>query len=234
MAISLPKTRKRLPIMGKDDISPAQIRAAMALLKWENEELAAAAGIGTATAFTVKTGKHQPQPRIRAKIRAALEREGIEFTDFDGVRRRPQDIEVFIGIDRFQEFTEFVYQYLVKNGGDVCISADDETQFQKYRRNVKQYREHMTELVKRGDVTVRILASESTFIPLFTQMKWQPRASASPTSFYAFGACLALISFDYDPAPYVVLHKTGPFAAAYRQAFNAAWANAKDPSERPK
>jgi hypothetical protein len=205
----------------------------MAILKWENDDLAGAAEIGTSTAFNVKMGNHTPQKRIREKIRRAFEMQGIEFTELDGVRRRKQDIEVFIGIDRFQDFTEFVYHYLIKNGGDVCISAVDETLFQKYRKNVDIYRKRMTDLVKRGDVTVRVLASESKFISSFAEMKWQPRQTSTPTSFYAFGNCLALISFDHDPAPYVALHKSGPFAEAYRQAFNAAWDKAVPPSKRP-
>lgn len=219
--------------MGNTSITSEQVRAALGLLGWEQNDLAKASSLTVDTISHICLGKHKPNTKTQKKIRHALETQGIELLD-NGVRRQSQDIEVFIGIDRFQEFTEFVYQYLVKNGGEVCISCDDETQFQKYRKNVKQYRENMTALVERGDVKIRILASESSFVPLFTEMKWQPRASASPTAFYVFGPYLAIISFDYDPAPYVVLLKTGPFADNYRQSFNASWKNAKDPSERPK
>ncbi len=47
--------------------------------------------------------------------------------------------------------------------------------------------------------------------------------TAAPTSFYAFGFNLALISFAHQPPPYVVLFKNSPFAAAFRQSFDAAW-----------
>ena len=215
-------------------LSPSQLRAARALLNWSRAELAERSGISKPTLHRFENGTNEPEIRTTEKLLNVFNDHGIIFTENDGVRRHHQDIEVYIGVDRFQEFTEFVYQYLVKYGGDVCISVVDETQFQKYRRDVARYRERMTELVKRGDITVRILASESTFIPLFTQMKWQPRQGSTLTSFYAFGNCLALISFDHDPAPYVALHKSGPFAEAYRQAFNVAWRHAKPPPKTEK
>lgn len=80
-----------------------------------------------------------------------------------------------------------------------------------------------------GDVTVRILTTESYFNLGWAAYKWQPKQSTVPTSFYAFGKCLALISFAHEPTPYVVLHKSGPFAEAYRHAFNIAWDNAEAP-----
>jgi hypothetical protein len=75
------------------------------------------------------------------------------------------------------------------------------------------------------------LASESYFFnkSSWAQYRWQPEQSAAPTAFYAFGDCLALVSFDAEPSPYVVLHKSGPFAEAYRHAFNLAWKNGRVP-----
>lgn len=214
-------------------MSPAQLRAARALLNWSRAELAKHSGISEPTLHRFENGETESTSKTAEKLFRIFDEHGVEFIDDQGVRFKPSNLEVFVGPNRFHEFTEFVYQYLVQHGGDVCISAVDETLFQKYRKNIELYRERMLALVNRGDVTVRILATESKFHSLFAQIKWQPRHSLTPTAFYAFGNCLALISFDHDPAPYVVLHKSGPFAEAYKQAFNIAWANAKDPSERP-
>jgi hypothetical protein len=63
----------------------------------------------------------------------------------------------------------------------------------------------------------------------WAQYKWQSKQSAVATSFYAFGDCLALISFAHETPPYVVLLKSGPFAEAYRHAFEIAWQAAKEP-----
>ena len=90
-------------------------------------------------------------------------------------------------MDRFHDFTEFVYEHLNRFGGDVCISAVDEGLFLKYRKDPELHRKRMKELVERGDVTFRILATESKFNSIFAQFKWQPKQSVVPTSFYAFG-----------------------------------------------
>ena len=70
---------------------------------------------------------------------------------------------------------------------------------------------------------------DGLFTSTYAQYKWQPKQSAVPTSFYAFGDCFALISFAHETPPYVVLLKTGPFAQVFRQAFNTAWENAHEP-----
>jgi hypothetical protein len=95
----------------------------------------------------------------------------------------------------------------------------------------------MQDLHDRGLIkSFRILANESNFLMNYAyhEYKWQPGPSIAPTGFYAFGDCLALISFAHDPAPYVVVLQSAPIAASYRQAFDIAWEAAKSPSMRKK
>src|SRR5262249_41416618 len=143
-------------------------------------------------------------------IAEAFDHAGIEFLPNSGVRFRQHDVEVFEGPERFNDFSDFIYEHLHQNGGDVCVSAVDEGLFAKFRRDPELHRRRMRELTARGDVSVRILATSSTFASTYATFKWQPRQSAGFTSFYAFGKCLALISFAHEPQPYVVLLKTGP------------------------
>jgi len=210
-------------------ITGRQIRAARSLLEWKAEDLANEAGLTRVTISKIESDLVQAQEKSIVAIIAAFDRHGIEFTDFDGVRRKPSNIEIFIGVDRFNAFYEFLYQNLKTYGGDVCIAAVDEGLFSKYRKDPDQHRKYMKELVDSGAITVRILASESKFSSSYAQFKRLPKANYAPTSFYAFGNCLALITFEYDPAPYVVLHKASPFAEAYRQSFNLMWATAEAP-----
>lgn len=205
----------------------AQIRAALALLDWDNGQLSAAAGVSQATIVNVKMEHHRTREVVMRKIGRALESAGVEFTEMDGVRRRPQDIEVFVGPDRFEEFYDFLYHHLESHGGEVCMSTVNEKLFKKHRKNFEAHRATMKSLVESGKITVRVLATESNFTSTWAQYRWQEPQSAAPTAFYAFGDCLALISFDHPQAPYVVLHKSGPFAEAYRASFNIAWENGK-------
>jgi transcriptional regulator with XRE-family HTH domain len=203
-----------------------QIRAARVLLEWEAKELADRTGVSVRSILNFERGEGRPKPATMEKIIKAFTVAGVEFIDGEGLRRRTNDVEVFEGHDRFHDFTEFVYAYLRQHGGDVCISAVDERLFIKYRREPELYRQRMKELVDSGKVIVRILAEESKFNSLFAQYKRLPKQNSVPVSFYAFGSCLALISFAHNPSPHVVLLKSTPFADVYRQSFNEQWAKA--------
>ena len=64
-------------------MTPAQCRAARALLGWSREHLAGAANLGVDTVQNFESQKRAPQPTTVGLLRRALERAGIEFTDGD-------------------------------------------------------------------------------------------------------------------------------------------------------
>jgi transcriptional regulator with XRE-family HTH domain len=61
------------------EINTAQMRAARALLDWNQGDLAAAAEISLPTVKRYEAGMRTPIPSILAAIRRALEDAGIEF-----------------------------------------------------------------------------------------------------------------------------------------------------------
>ena len=193
------------------------------LVEWEAETLAKLAGLSRNAILQIERGEFRARPSTSEKITRVFADAGIEFIENEGIRRRPEGIEIFEGHERFHAFTDYVYQYLKDNGGDVCVSASDERLFNKYRKEPEQYRRNMKTLVEGGKVRVRILADESNFNSVFADMRKLKSQSAAPTSFYAFGLNLALISFAHQSPPYVVLFRNSPFAAAFRQSFEAAW-----------
>jgi len=211
---------------------PASSESVRALLNIDLIDLAKECELSRDTVADIEQETRKPHNASLAKIVHVLSQRGIEFIDNQGVRFRSDDIEVFRGADRFHDFTEFVYDRLNRSGGAVCISAVDEKLFRKYRKDFDLHRKRMAALVARGDVTVRILATEDNVISPWAQHRWQPKQSAVATSFYAFGDCLALISFAHEPPPYVVLLKSTPFAEAYRNAFDIAW-KAAESAPRP-
>src|ERR1700761_5608315 len=74
----------------KEGISPAQLRAARALVGWSRDDLAAATGTNVRTLARLEAGETEPRTTTLAGIRAALEAQGVEFTNGDapGVRLR--------------------------------------------------------------------------------------------------------------------------------------------------
>ena len=72
------------------EITPDQIRAARALLRLEQAELAERAKVSIVTIRRLETkqGSERVAPATLARVRAVLEEAGAEFIP-DGIRRRP-------------------------------------------------------------------------------------------------------------------------------------------------
>lgn len=204
-------------------IEPRQIRAARALLSWSQDDLSNASGIARSSIKNIENDITTARKDTIYHIQSALENCGIEFLPNSGVRIKQSNIEVFDGIERFNDFTEIVYQYVEEVGGDICISVSDERLFNKYRKDTEKYRTQMKALVDKRRVRVRILAEQSEFNSIFAEMRRPKSHSVAPTSFYAFGQNLALISFLHKKAPYIILIRDTPFADAFRQSFNIVW-----------
>jgi transcriptional regulator with XRE-family HTH domain len=64
-------------------MTPAQCRAARALLDWSQQQLAVAAKIGNATIRNFEGRKSTPQNATLDVLQRALESAGVEFTNGD-------------------------------------------------------------------------------------------------------------------------------------------------------
>jgi transcriptional regulator with XRE-family HTH domain len=204
--------------------SGKQIRAARALAGWERTDLAKKSGLSSVTIRYVENETSAAKKETIEKIVSAFRLVGIEFIENDGVRRLPMSIEIFEGPERFEDFMTYLYEYLEKLGGEVCIYIQDESLLGHTRKNIEAHRARMAALVKSGRVYGRILAAKGVEKSDWAEIRRMPFHPDTPqVSFHTFGDNLALISFDHPKPPYVVLHKSGPFAAVYKDAFNAAW-----------
>ena len=217
-------------------LTSRQIRAARGLLGWEATELGKRTDLSRETIANIESGRTQAREGSLERIAKAFMDGGVEFTANQGVRLKPSGLEVYEGPARFNEFYDFLYEQVKTHGGDVCLSVTDETLLAKYRKNSAVHYQRMQDLFDRGIIkSFRILANKSDFASKYPYniYKWQPESSISPTAFYTFGECLALISFVHDTPPYVVVLQSAPLANSYRQAFDAAWAAAKEPPAPP-
>jgi transcriptional regulator with XRE-family HTH domain len=65
-------------------VTPAQCRAARALLDWTQDDLAVAAQVGVVTIRQFERGVSHPRRAILAALRRALEAAGVRFIDRGG------------------------------------------------------------------------------------------------------------------------------------------------------
>ena len=65
-------------------MTPAQCRAARALLNWTQQQLADAAGVGNATIRNFEAGRSGPQKATLTVLCRALEAADVEFIEENG------------------------------------------------------------------------------------------------------------------------------------------------------
>ncbi len=65
-------------------ITPAQCRAARGLLNWSQGALAEAAGVGLSSVVDLEKERRAVSQEIKGKIRAAIERAGVQLLDQNG------------------------------------------------------------------------------------------------------------------------------------------------------
>lgn len=73
-----------------NDLSPAQCRAARALLGWSQDQLVAGSGVTKKTIADFERGATKPYATTTEAIRNALEAAGVEFLSDNGVRLRAE------------------------------------------------------------------------------------------------------------------------------------------------
>ncbi len=220
-------------------ITGRQIRAARGLLRWRVEDLSQKTGLTREAITRIEDDSVQPREGTIAKIVRAFNENGVEFTENQGVRLKPQNVEVLEGTSGFLRFYDHVYKYLSEYGGLVCVSGVNEKLYVKYQGDFADvHMDRMAELVKRrDDLMMRILVEEGDYNFVasdYAQYRWQPKEYFSPASFYVFGDNLALISFTHEPSPLVIFIKSSSLADAYRQSFNQAWSQAIEPPPQTK
>jgi hypothetical protein len=208
-------------------ITGSQVRAARGLLDWSADTLAEKAKLNVDTIRNIEKGRVQGHGTSLDKIVQVFAKNRVEFTDNQGVRVRPTIVETYEGPERFDEFYDFLYEHMLEQCGEVCLSVVDEGLLAKYRTNPEVQRQRMRELVNSGKVSYRVLVTVGDFTGDYVEYRQQPARAAAPTAFYAFGECLALISFPGKAAPHVVVIRSQPLTDSYRQAFYAAWEKAK-------
>jgi len=194
--------------------------------------LAQFSGVSEPTLLRFENGLNAPESRTENKLFAAFDRYGIEFTENQGVRFKPSNVDVYNGRERFDDFYDFLYRHLSQVGGDVCVRVYNERLFYviKSKKEPDPHMVRMKKLFDQGKITFRILTTVSDFQSYgYAVFRWLPNQPPSPTAFYAFGDCLALFSFVDANAPQVIVIHSALLAEGYRQEFNMAWRMGKAP-----
>lgn len=117
-------------------ITIEQIKAARALLKWGQADLAHAASVSLPALGNLERGAVTPRLKTLEAIRVALEAAGIEFIEGPGVRcqREALHIEMLEGKDVIKRLFEDIFHTLQEKGGELLVRGVSESRFMREAR----------------------------------------------------------------------------------------------------
>lgn len=220
-------------------ITGRQIRAARALLGWDAADLAEKAHISRETISNIENGATKAREHTLREIERVFNNSGLEFIDNQGVRFKPQGVEVLVGRDGLCKFFDGVYEYTKENGGKIVQLGMDETFFTNILGDYSHIqKKRMAELVKkRDDVEVQSLICEGDmnfFASEYNEYRWLSKDIFELVPFYIYGENLGIMTFQTTPSPTIILHKFPAITNAYRKQFEAMWRTAQipDPSKK--
>ncbi len=205
-------------------ISPAQCRAARALLNWSQPELAERCDIHVQTISNFEKESSSPSRTTLEKIIRIFLYAGILFSEDNGVKMTTNIVSIYDGDDSAHTFMENVYQD-VKDapGTEVLIYGltkwgdEKETEFA---------RNHVEKLLAAG-VSRRLLVEEdyNNFLNPKSSYRFIEKKYFPYAAFELYSDKLALR--EWGPNPKIVVIKEKLFADAFRKLFELAWDNAK-------
>lgn len=209
--------------------SGKQIKAARALADMRQDELAELIGLTPQAIRKIEDDAVQPREGTMADIVSVFTARGIEFLDYQGVRFRPEGIQILNGREGLIALMEDIYDSCKRGvAGDIVLAGAPEDEFQRilgeydetYLANMSSIANlKMRALINEGDTN--IVSSD------YCEYRWSPKEQFQAVPFYAYADKLAIVVFQADPAPRIFTIQSKTIAEAYRRQFESMWANAK-------
>ena len=209
-------------------ITIEQIKAARALLQWNQKELAARAGLNDDQVHSFESGRTRSL-EVLESIHRALTAHGLDFVD-GGVVRRKHEIKVLQGQKGFWDFYDDIYETIKREGGDILVHNVDEVLFVKWLG--EKLHPHIGRMGKLANFKQKIIIREGDMnfvvnLPA-TQYRWAPKGEFSPTPFYLYGTKLAMMIFEENDVSVFIMDQP-KITESYKVLFMAAWDRARIP-----
>ena len=209
-------------------ISIEQIRAARGLLGISQKELAEKAGISLNSLNNMERNVASPRADSLKSIRDALESDGIEFLEGNGVRPRGEllDIEKIEGTDPVDVLRKFYQEFLMAfpgGGGEVQYVGIDNGRFEHLKKEkLRVYKEFEQEAIRRG-ITERLLFLEgdTSFISERNNYRWVPKELFGEIPMAIYGDNVSIVL--WGPPSRMVVIRNKSIAETFRRQFEATW-----------
>ncbi len=213
-------------------ISIEQIRAARGLLNLSQKELAEKAGISLNSLNNIERGVARPRVDSLESIQKALEREGVEFLDGNGVRPAGEhfEIEKIEGADVIDLLRKFYREFLdafPTGDGEVLYIGIDNSRFQhRDDEKLTVYKDFEDEAIRRG-ITERLLFIEgdTNFLSRRNNYRWVPRELYGEIPMAIYGDNISIIL--WGPPSRMMVLRNASIAETFRRQFDVTWSLGK-------
>ncbi len=209
-------------------ITSDQVRAARALLKWGQAELAEKSCVSIPAIANIETDRQQPSLSTQMRLVKALADAGVELID-GGVRRTRNAIQVFEGDHAHTALLDDIYQELCRTGGQevLIVGLREMTAYERGRRKLDTdyLKAHLRRLEVLG-VRERILTTAQSQDLLLPRSCYRvlPDEYFSPYAFHIYGDSIAMGA--EGPPAQVIIIKSSYFSQSLRGLFNFTWNHA--------
>lgn len=215
-------------IRGYEMLSIEQCRAARGILGWTQDDLAGAASMSKTAINNFERGLSSPKQDTLKQLRAAFEKNGIEFSGTFGVDKQTETVSVIRGNNAGVLLWDDIIDTLKDTGGEVLISSVNEGKVLQNHND--EFKSHMRRMKEIG-ISERLLSLEgdTTFIQPRECYRWIPAAlytALSPTFIYGDKVAIKL----WRENIIILIHSTDA-AAAEKQRFEYLWKNAITPPD---
>ena len=141
-------------------ITPTQMRAARAMMDVSQGHVADHLGIAANTLSKIESGQSDISMSRNAEIQRFYEREGIAFTENDGVKWAKEEIIVYEGKEQFISFIDYIYEEAKTTGGEFCLfNAKPENWIALMGQ--ERYNDHSERMEKiAGNINVKITSKK--------------------------------------------------------------------------
>lgn len=208
-------------------LTPAQCRAARALLSWGQPELASRCGTHVQTISNFEKESGSPTRTTIDKIAAAFKGAGIEFLPNNGVALREDNVFQYSGAEGLRLFMDDLYATALETGGEIVLFNAYPAYWYKWLGE-EWFGEHARRMKMLGDkINFKITSrqGDTMFISKeFAEYRWFPEDLYDDRALYSYGDKIAFVNFSEDQVS-VTVFRHESFANAFRVLFNIAWDN---------
>lgn len=208
-------------------ISADQVRAARALLKWKQDNLALASGMSLTAIRNFEEGLSS-RPTTLSSIRRAIETAGIEFIEDDGVKRLSPQIKFYKGQDSCDDFFNDVSQIAKKHGGEVlAFIKNPEILTTPCGIECLTNLERLTHISQHARTRCLLLDNSASLehVPGIESRR-MPNVIIGPSAIIAYGNQYATLIPDGRNDYFVLSFVMALETLNYRKQFDALWNNA--------